>query len=67
MVPNTCHLPALPTGARYIKNLTVSVIVNNVFNKIKYDYRGGWPNYPVGSFNPFGRQGWVEVNYKFGA
>ncbi|MFZ6746303.1 TonB-dependent receptor plug domain-containing protein [Undibacterium sp. JH2W] len=49
------------------KNLTVSVIVNNVFNKIKYDESGGWPNYPIGSFNPFGRQGWVEVNYKFGA
>ncbi|MFZ6780480.1 TonB-dependent receptor plug domain-containing protein [Undibacterium sp. Ji83W] len=49
------------------KNLTVSVIVNNVFNKIKYDYSGGWPNYPVGSFSPVGRQGWVEVNYKFGA
>ena len=49
------------------KNLSVSVIVNNVLNKIKYDYSGGWPNYLVGSFSPIGRQGWVEVNYKFGA
>ncbi|MBC3910637.1 TonB-dependent receptor plug domain-containing protein [Undibacterium umbellatum] len=49
------------------KNLSVSVIINNVFNKIKYDYSGGWPNYPVGSFSPTGRQGWLEVNYKFGA
>lgn len=49
------------------KNLTVSLIVNNVFNKIKYDYTGGWPNYPVGSYSPLGRQGWLEVNYKFGS
>lgn len=49
------------------KNLSVSVIINNVFNKIKYDYSGGWPNYPVGSFSPTGRQGWLEVTYKFGA
>ena len=47
------------------KNLSLSLIVNNVLNKIKYDYSGGWPNYPVGSFTPYGRQGWLEANYKF--
>jgi iron complex outermembrane receptor protein len=29
------------------KNLSVTLIINNVLNKIKYDYSGGWPNYPV--------------------
>lgn len=47
------------------KDVSVSLIINNVFNKIKYDYSGGWPNYPVGNFTPYGRQGWLEVNYKF--
>ncbi|MDB9687795.1 hypothetical protein OPU64_13120, partial [Acinetobacter baumannii] len=26
---------------------------------------GGWPYYPIGSYSPFGRQGWLEFNYKF--
>ena len=47
--------------------LTVSVIVNNVANKIKHDTTGGWPNYPVGSYSPAGRAGWVELNYHFGS
>ena len=44
---------------------TVSLIVNNVFNTIKRDDTGGWPYYPVGSYSPFGRQGWLEFNYHF--
>ncbi|MFI7934134.1 hypothetical protein ACFMJQ_14670, partial [Acinetobacter baumannii] len=24
-----------------------------------------WPYYPIGSYSPFGRQGWLEFNYKF--
>ncbi|MGK5019870.1 TonB-dependent receptor plug domain-containing protein [Janthinobacterium sp. LB2P10] len=46
---------------------TVSLIVNNVFDKIKRDDSGGWPYYPVGSYSPQGRQGWVEFNYHFGS
>ncbi|NRR30813.1 TonB-dependent receptor [Oxalobacteraceae bacterium] len=49
------------------KRTTISLIVNNVFNKIKTDTSGGWPNYPVGNFSPVGRQGWVELNYHFGS
>ncbi|MFK3738346.1 TonB-dependent receptor domain-containing protein [Massilia sp. TN1-12] len=45
--------------------LTVSAIVNNVFNRIKYDSTGGWPNYAVGNYSPAGRTGWVELNYHF--
>lgn len=46
--------------------LSVALTINNLANKIKYDTTGGWPNYPVGSFTPFGRQGWLEISYKFG-
>nr|WP_174506185.1 TonB-dependent receptor [Acinetobacter sp. Marseille-Q1620] len=44
---------------------SVSVIVNNLFDKVKHDYTGGWPYYPVGTHSPFGRQAWLELNYKF--
>jgi len=44
---------------------TVSVIVNNVFNTVKRDDSGGWPYYPVGNYLPYGRQGWLELDYKF--
>ncbi|HEY9102672.1 TonB-dependent receptor domain-containing protein [Chitinimonas sp.] len=46
---------------------SVSVIVNNVFDKVREDLSGGWPFYPVGNYSPHGRQGWVEFNYHFGA
>jgi len=46
--------------------LTLSAIVNNVFDRIKHDTTGGWPNYAVGSYSPAGRTGWVELNYHFG-
>lgn len=47
-------------------NTTLSLIVNNLFNKVKEDGSAGWPNYPVGNYSPVGRQGWVEFNYHFG-
>ena len=46
---------------------TLSVAVNNLFNKVKTDTSGGWPFYPVGNYSPVGRQGWVELNYHFGS
>ena len=46
---------------------TISVAVNNLFNKVKSDTSGGWPYYPVGNYSPVGRQGWVELNYHFGS
>jgi iron complex outermembrane receptor protein len=45
---------------------TVSVAVNNLFNKVKTDTSAGWPYYPVGNYSPTGRQAWVELNYHFG-
>ena len=51
---------------RFSDRLTLSVIVNNLFNRIKNDASGGWPNYAIGSYSPVGRAGWVELNYHFG-
>ncbi|OON60024.1 TonB-dependent receptor [Massilia sp. KIM] len=53
------------TVLRYDERLTVSLIVNNLFNKVKMDASGGWPYYPVGNYSPVGRIGWVEANYRF--
>jgi iron complex outermembrane receptor protein len=50
---------------RITDRLTVSAIVNNVFDRIKRDDSAGWPNYAVGSYSPAGRTGWVELNYHF--
>ena len=51
---------------RFNDRLTLSAIVNNVFDRIKHDTSAGWPNYAVGSYSPAGRTGWVELNYHFG-
>ena len=57
----------ISTVYRVGKNATLSLIVNNVFNKVKSDTTDGWPNYPVGRYSPLGRLGWVEFNYHFGS
>jgi iron complex outermembrane recepter protein len=51
---------------RFNDRLTLTAIVNNVFNRVKYDSSAGWPNYAVGNYSPAGRTGWVELNYHFG-
>jgi outer membrane receptor protein involved in Fe transport len=43
----------------------VRVIVNNVFDTIKDDPSFGWPYYPVGNYTPYGRQYWLELDYRF--
>lgn len=52
---------------RLNERTTLSVAVNNLFNKVKTDASAGWPYYPVGNYSPTGRQGWVELNYHFGS
>jgi iron complex outermembrane receptor protein len=49
------------------KRTTVTLAVNNLFNKVKMDPSAGWPYYPVGNYSPVGRQGWLELNYHFGS
>lgn len=73
-IPNSAQLDYLtPTTLvntslvyRVNERLTLSAIVNNLFDRIKHDTTGGWPNYAVGSYSPAGRTGWVELNYHFG-
>ena len=74
-VPNSAGTGYLtPTALANISSVyrindraSVSLIVNNVFDKIKRDSSGGWPYYPIGNYSPVGRQGWVEFNYHFGS
>lgn len=48
-------------------NATFMVIVDNLFDTQKLDSSFGWPNYAVGYYLPYGRQGWLEFSYHFGA
>lgn len=43
----------------------VRVIVNNVLDTVKDDPSFGWPYYPVGNYSPYGRQYWLELDYRF--
>lgn len=52
---------------RFSDRLTLSLIVNNLFNKVKSEPSGGWPYYPIGNYSPLGRVGWIELNYHFGS
>ncbi len=60
-------LANISTVYRINDRATVSLIVNNVFDKIKRDTSNGWPYYPIGNYSPQGRQGWIEFNYHFGS
>ena len=53
------------TQFRLNDNSDVRVIVNNVFDTIKDDPSFGWPYYPVGNYTPYGRQYWLEYDYRF--
>ncbi|PAM44433.1 hypothetical protein CEJ63_23820, partial [Acinetobacter baumannii] len=48
------------------ENLTLGVIVNNLRDSRPPADRngGGWPFYPVGNYDPYGRQFWVELDYR---
>ncbi len=54
------------TAWQWDKRTRVSLIVNNLFDKIRRDPSATWPYYPVGYYLPHGRQGWVELEHRFG-
>lgn len=56
-------------SARYRLNerASVGLTVNNVLNKIKRDDSAGWPYYPTGNYDPYGRQVWLDLSYHFGS
>lgn len=51
------------------KRASVALTVNNLLDKAPpRDLTGsGWPFYPVGNYDPYGRQWWLEASYHFGA
>ncbi|MFC4161657.1 TonB-dependent receptor [Chitinimonas lacunae] len=53
-------------GHQINKRASVSLTINNLFDTVKYDGRGGWPFYPVGNYTPYGRQIWLSASYQFG-
>lgn len=55
-------------SARYKVNdkASVGLTINNVLNQIKKDDSAGWPYYPTGNYDPYGRQVWLDVSYHFG-
>lgn len=56
-------------SARYRLNdrASVGLTVNNLLNQIKHDDSAGWPYYPTGNYDPYGRQWWLDVSYHFGS
>lgn len=46
---------------------SLSLIVNNLRNSRPPEDKsgGGWPFYPVGNYDPYGRQFWLEYNHHF--
>ncbi|QWA10396.1 TonB-dependent receptor [Sodalis ligni] len=45
---------------------SVGLTVNNLLNKIKKDDSAGWPYYPTGNYDPYGRMWWLDISYHFG-
>ncbi|HJU38999.1 MAG TPA: TonB-dependent receptor, partial [Tahibacter sp.] len=54
-------------GYRLGDNADVLVSVNNLRNSSPVDKTGGWPNYSSAWYDAYGRQYWVQFNYRFGA
>jgi len=52
---------------RLTDNASVGLIVNNLRDSRPPADRngGGWPFYPVGNYDPYGRQLWLEFDYRF--
>jgi outer membrane receptor protein involved in Fe transport len=55
----------ISTQFRVNDAMSARAIVNNLFDTIKEDPSFGWPYYPVGNYSPYGRQYWLELDYRF--
>ncbi len=51
---------------RLTDRAAVSLIVNNIADRYPVDKSGGWPYYPVGWYDEYGRQTWLQLDYRFG-
>ncbi|TDR39411.1 TonB-dependent receptor-like protein [Tahibacter aquaticus] len=47
-------------------NSDLLVSVNNLRNSLPVDKSAGWPYYSIGWYDVYGRQWWVQYNYRFG-
>jgi len=65
LTPTT--LANLSVDYRFTPQASAAIIVHNVADKIKRDDSAGWPFYPVGSYFPYGREGWLSFSYSFGS
>ena len=54
-------------GYSFGEKADVLVAVNNLRNSTPWDKTSGWPNYSIGWYDAYGRQWWVQFNYRFGA
>jgi iron complex outermembrane receptor protein len=53
-------------GYQLTKQASISLIVNNIANRMPVDRTEGWPNYPSSIYDIYGRQWWLEFDYHFG-
>ncbi|UXI68315.1 TonB-dependent receptor plug domain-containing protein [Tahibacter amnicola] len=53
-------------GYQVDKNLALKLAVNNIRNSRPPVDTSGWPFYFTGNYNPYGRQVWVEIDYRLG-
>lgn len=63
---NAISLRGLGPNLTLVLISAVRVIVNNLFDTVTDDPSFGWPYYPVGNYTPYGRQYWLEMDYRFG-
>ncbi|SDI92994.1 TonB-dependent Receptor Plug Domain [Pseudomonas flavescens] len=58
----------LNASARYqlSDSASVGLTVSNLLDKVKKDDSAGWPYYPTGNYDPYGRQWWLDFSYRFG-
>ncbi|WP_430445227.1 MAG: TonB-dependent receptor [Pseudomonas piscis] len=56
-------------SARYKINdrASLGLTVNNLLNQYKHDDSAGWPYYPTGNYDAYGRQWWLDLSYHFGS
>ena len=48
------------------KEASVSLVINNIANRMPVDRTQGWPNYPSSIYDIYGRQWWIQFDYHFG-
>jgi iron complex outermembrane receptor protein len=53
-------------GYRLGERADLLLSVNNLRNSLPVDKSGGWPYYSIGWYDVYGRQWWLQFDYRFG-